>query len=52
MALLAINKEVEIAEIAKVLEITEEIINKYIKNYLIRGIESIKKGKSSGGQAN
>ena len=48
MALLAINKEVEIAEIAKVLEITEEIINKYIKNYLIRGIESIKKGKSSG----
>jgi len=48
MALLAVGKGVEIKEAAKVLELTEEIINKYIKNYLVRGIESIKKGKSSG----
>ena len=48
MALLAISKGVEIKEVAKVLQITEEIINKYVRNYLVRGIESINKGKSPG----
>jgi transposase len=48
MALLAVSRGVEIKEVGKVLEITEEIISKYIKNYLLKGIESIKKGKSPG----
>lgn len=48
MVLLAISREVAIKEIAKVLEITEETINKHIKNYLVRGIDSIESGKSPG----
>ena len=34
MVLLEISRGVEITEVAKVLEITEETINKHIKNYL------------------
>lgn len=48
MALLAMSKGVEAKNIAKTLEITEEIITKYVRNYIINGIESIRKGKSPG----
>jgi transposase len=48
MAVLAISRGVGVKEVAEVLQITEEIITKYVRNYLVRGIESIKKGKSTG----